>query len=232
MKTCAVMQPYLFPYLGYYQLVQASDVFVFYDDVNYIKGGYINRNNILSNGQVQRFTVPINQASSFKKINELSFSHNVRKQLASIEQSYGKAPYFHDVYPIVKAVLNSENRNVAHICRKSVEAVFSYLGIEKETYLSSQLEYNREQSAAERLISISELLDCRNYINSPGGKILYCKEFFSERNIKLSFIEMEDVEYFQSGPTKEFVPYLSIIDIMMHCDKSLTKKLLNKFSLV
>ncbi|WP_373938099.1 WbqC family protein [Vibrio kanaloae] len=211
---CAIMQPYLFPYLGYYQLVYAVDKFVFYDDVNYIKGGFINRNNILANGTAQRFTIPINQASSFKKINELSFTDNVRKQLMSIEQAYSKSPYFNDVYPIIKNVLSSDNRDVTSVCRQSIESVFQYLDINKNTILSSDLDYSRDQSPADKLVSIAGLLNCNNYVNSPGGKELYNKGYFKERGIDLSFIEMNDIKYSQGGNV-EFTPYLSMIDILM-----------------
>ncbi|HCR3455045.1 TPA: WbqC family protein, partial [Proteus mirabilis] len=95
----AVMQPYLFPYIGYYQLAYHSDMFIFYDDVNYIKGGYINRNNILTKNGPQLFTLPVKKASSFKKINELFYQEDTRKILTSISQAYSKAPYFTSVFP-------------------------------------------------------------------------------------------------------------------------------------
>ncbi|EIO4059130.1 WbqC family protein [Vibrio vulnificus] len=228
---CAVMQPYLFPYLGYYQLVYAVDKFVFYDDVNYIKGGFINRNNILANGTSQRFTIPVEQASSFKKISELSFSENVRKQLMSIEQAYSKAPYFKDVFPIIQKVLSSENRDVTYVCRQSIEAVFLYLGIEKSTILSSDLDYSRDQSAADKLVSIAGLLNCNEYVNSPGGKELYNKAYFKERGVDLSFIGMKLVDYPQ-GNDKDFLPYLSMIDVLMWNDKDSVKSFLDKYVLV
>lgn len=96
-----VMQPYLFPYLGYFQLVHHCDKFVFYDDVNYIKGGYVNRNNILCNSKKQLFTLPVEKASSFKKINELSFQRNPKKIIRTIEQAYSKSTYFDEVMPLV-----------------------------------------------------------------------------------------------------------------------------------
>jgi len=93
------MQPYVFPYIGYFQLIELADVFVFYDDVNFIKQGWINRNNVLANNKSLLFTIPLNKISSFVKINEVIINENFfnkwqNKFLRTIEQSYKKAPFF------------------------------------------------------------------------------------------------------------------------------------------
>ncbi len=226
----AVMQPYLFPYLGYYQLVYAVDKFVFYDDVSFIKGGYINRNNILSNGLAQRFTVPVLGMSSNKLIKELNFDVNVKKLLKTIEQSYRKSLYFETIYPIVETVLTDENRAVEHICSKSIALVFEYVGLSKDFYFSSQLSYDRDLSAANKLIAMSEVLNSNDYVNSPGGKSLYDKEYFSSKGVNLRFIEIEKYEYPQS--IEKFVPHLSMIDVLMHNSKAQVVELLAKYNLV
>ncbi|MDP2562107.1 WbqC family protein [Psychrobium sp. 1_MG-2023] len=226
----AVMQPYLFPYIGYYQLVHAADKFVFYDDVTFIKGGYINRNNILSNGKAQRFTIPVPGMSSNVLINELNFDGNVRKVLKTIEQSYKKSPYFKEVFPLIETVLNDKNRSVAHVCAKSILLVFEYLGFNKESYYSSQLEYDRSLSAADKLIAMTELLKVSAYTNSPGGKSLYNKEYFSSKGVELSFIEMDKFIYAQNS--EEFIPHLSMIDVLMNNSKADTVNLLTKYKLV
>lgn len=226
----AVMQPYLFPYLGYYQLVNVVEKFVFYDDVTYIKGGYINRNNILSNNKVQRFTVPVPGMSSNVLINKLSFDNNVKKQLKSIEQSYAKAPFFSNVFPIIRRVLMDEKRNVEHICRLSITEVMDYLGIKKKYFYSSELNYQRNTGAANKLLNISKVLGSREYINSPGGKSLYSKEYFLEGGIKLQFIEMGECQYHQNSDI--FVHHLSMIDVLMWNSKDEVIELLNKYTLM
>lgn len=225
----AVMQPYLFPYLGYYQLVNSVDSFVFYDDVTFIKGGYINRNNILGNGQAQRFTIPVPGMSPNKLINTLLFDKNIKKQLKSIEQAYAKAPFFKDVFPIVKSVLEDEKRNVEHICRLSVTRVMEYLGIQKSYYYSSELIYERNVTAAQKLLNISDSLNSKEYINSPGGKSLYDKDMFLKNGVTLKFIEIEAYEYQQKSDV--FVPHLSMIDVLMWNDKSSVVNLLKKYKL-
>lgn len=223
----AVMQPYLFPYLGYYQLVYAADKFVFYDDVTFIKGGYINRNSILSNGLAQRFTIPVPGMSSNTLINELKFDNNVRKVLKSIQQSYTNAPFFEQVYPLVEGVLLCENRSVEYMCARSIVSVFEYLNIEKDIMFSSDLKYERTLSAPDKLIAMSKLLDADTYINTPGGKSLYDKDYFSKEQVNLFFIEMEDCEYQQGRNT--FVPHLSMIDVLMWNEREKVKELLNKY---
>lgn len=226
----AVMQPYLFPYLGYYQLASAVDKFVFYDDVTFIKGGYINRNNILSNGKAQRFTIPVPGMSSNTLINQLNFDKNVKKTLKTIGQSYKKAPYFEYVFPLVESVLNDENRSVEYICAKSISLVFKYLEIQKQFYFSSELDYNRDLPAADKLIAMASIVKSTDYINSPGGRLLYDKKYFSEKEINLSFIESEEYQYSQN--TNEFVPHLSMIDVLMWNSKEQVVDLLTKYKLV
>ncbi|SJK83786.1 WbqC family protein [Halomonas elongata] len=215
MTKLAVMQPYLFPYVGYFQLMYASDKFVIYDDVNYIKQGYINRNTVLSQGQPQRFTVPVPGASSNKKIKDLYYSSDVKKTLSLLEQSYSKSPYFNEIYPIVHEVLVSPNRSIASLCEKSYQLIFEYLGLELQTYKSSDLDYERLGGRVERLVSLCKCLESEVYINSPGGRQLYAKGEFLEKNIELKFIKNNQAPYYQGQET--FFPYMSIIDVMMWC---------------
>lgn len=225
----AVMQPYLFPYIGYFQLIYASDLFLIYDDVAYIKQGYINRNSILSTNGATRFTVPVPGASSNKLISELAFSGGVAKVLKTIEQSYSKAPYFEDVFPIIRGTLELEDRSIASVCRKSFEDIFFYLGIEKQFKKTSELEYDRSASARERLIALCQQFGADCYINAPGGRKLYAKPDFDEKGIDLKFLDSFPVEYSQGGA--EFVPNLSIIDALMQCSPGSIRGLLSQYEL-
>ena len=166
----AVMQPYLFPYIGYFQLIYAADLFLLYDDVSYIKQGFINRNRVLSpNGEV-RFIVPVPGASSNKLISGLYFSTDVVKVLKTFEQSYSRAPYFEAVYPLIRQVIEHEDRSVTSVCLKSFEAIFSYLGLDKQFKKTSELDYERTESAQDRLIALCHKFEADCYINAPGGR--------------------------------------------------------------
>jgi hypothetical protein len=215
----AVMQPYLFPYIGYFQLIYAADLFLIYDDVAYIKQGYINRNSILSPNGVTRFTIPVPGASSNKLISELAFSGDVQKIIKTIEQSYSNAPYFDDVFPMIRGALELDDRSIASVCQKSFEDIFSYLGIEKKLKKTSELNYNRSASARDRLIALCHQFDADCYVNAPGGRKLYSMQDFAEKGIDLKFLGSLTVEYPQE--VDEFVTDLSIIDMLMNCSPSL-----------
>lgn len=225
----AVMQPYLFPYIGYFQLIQASDLFLIYDDVSYINRGYINRNTMLSTNGKVRFTVPVPGASQNKLICNLEFSKDVAKVLRSIEHSYKKAPYFENVFPLIRQILEYENRSIAAVCLQSYEVIFSYLGVKKKFKRTSALNYDRSAMARDRLIALCQKYKAECYINSPGGRDLYSKPEFSESGIELKFIQSLPVEYRQQAAG--FVPNLSIIDILMNCSQEKVIQLLNQYEL-
>ncbi|MFE8073400.1 WbqC family protein [Marinobacteraceae bacterium S3BR75-40.1] len=225
----AVMQPYLFPYIGYFQLINAADVFIVYDDVDYINRGYINRNRILSPSGVIRFTVPVPGASQNKKISDLEFSPDVKKVVRAIEHSYAKAPFFEYVLPIVKNILENKERSIAALCIKSFEDIYNYLDIPQRIIKASELEYDRSADAKDRLIALTRKFEGDIYINAPGGRELYSKSYFKERNVELKFLRPLPVEYDQRKG--EFVPNLSIIDVLMHCPPREVVRLLNQYEL-
>jgi len=227
----AVMQPYLFPYLGYYQLVQCADIFVLYDDVAFIKQGYINRNNILTDGRASRITVPVLGGSSNKCIKELAFESNVAKVLKTVRQSYAQAPFVDNIFPMIERVLEHAERDITTVCQLGIFEVFQHLGLGKQIIRSSDLDYDRELPAADRLIAICEKLGSSHYVNSIGGEKLYSKDYFAERGNQLTFLHTQDVEYPQQGK-KEFVPNLSMIDVLMWCDKRQIRELLQRYTLV
>lgn len=225
----AVMQPYLFPYIGYYHLIQAVDLFLIYDDVAYIKRGFVNRNSILSPSGSAKFTVPVLGASQNKLFSDLEFSKDVDKVLKTIEYSYSRAPYFENVFPIVQKTLKFPDRSIASVCKKGFEAVFSYLNIEKVFRKTSEIEYDRSLNARDRLIELCNIFGADQYINAPGGRKLYKKQDFAKAGIDLKFVESLAVEYRQTG--KSFIPNLSIIDVLMNCSPEEVRSLLGRYEL-
>lgn len=219
MMILAVMQPYLFPYIGYYQLAYHSDLFLFYDDVNYIKNGYINRNYILTKNGKQLFTLTINHASSFSKINDLEFSHNIRKILLSISQVYSKAPYFSSVYPIIEKIFTGQNRNVAYLSSSSIVEIFKYLQIDFQYEFTSNINYNRELSAKDKLYQLCKIYNADIYVNSKGGEILYNRAEFEQQGLLLQFIESDNTIHYNQFNSNLFVANLSIIDLLMNLSR-------------
>ena len=140
----AIMQPYFFPYIGYFQLINAVDKFVFYDDVNYIKGGWINRNNILLNGEKKYFTLNLKESSSFKKINQIFIGGRTDKLIKTINQSYSKAPYFDQVFPLIEGVIVNINTSslISEIAALSVIKTSEYLDLKTIFEIGSEKYYN------------------------------------------------------------------------------------------
>ena len=226
----AIMQPYLFPYIGYWQLISAVDIFVIYDDVNFIKQGYINRNYIFQNGQKQLFTLEVIGGSSNKFINQIKVGRNSKKILKTIAQNYNKAPYFKDIFPVFDDILNQREENLAEFIGNSLKTIAAYLGIDTKFIYSSDIKKDNSLKAQERVIDICKHLNATNYINAIGGQELYNKNKFLEENIVLNFLDSEMLEYKQFK--NEFVPYLSIIDIMMFNTRTDIQKMLDSYKLI
>lgn len=226
----AIMQPYLFPYIGYWQLISAVDMFVIYDDVNFIKKGYINRNNILVNKKPYRFTLELLGASQNKLINEIEIGINGGKILKTIEMAYKKAPFFKNVFPVIEEILNQEEKNLAKFIGYSLIKISKFLGIDKKFIYSSGIEKNYTLKGQDKIIDICKRLNAKIYINPIGGQELYSKEIFKANNIDLFFLKPIIVEYKQFD--NEFIPYLSIIDVMMFNSVNEIKNMLKSYELI
>ncbi len=227
-----IMQPYFFPYIGYWQLLNAVDTYVVYDDVNYIKGGWINRNRILINGQPQFITVPIKKASSYSLINELEINRTTKfpdKQLKTLDMSYKKAPFFDDVMPMLEGVLNFDSQNLASFLYNSIAVVCDYLGIQTKLILSSDLDKDNSLKGKDKVLEICKLLHADQYYNAIGGQELYDKDEFLANGISLRFLETGNTIYTQFD--NEYISHLSIIDMMMHVSKDKVQDNLKQFSL-
>lgn len=227
-----IMQPYFFPYLGYWQLINAVDTYVVYDDVAYIKGGWINRNNILVNEKANLITLSLENSSSFKNINEINIiknGKNAEKIVKTIQMAYKKAPFFNQVMPILENLL-LKNDKIADLNYNSILEINKYLKINTNIILSSSLSKDNSLKAQDKVIHINKLLGSDTYINAIGGQELYDREEFKREGIELKFLKMNDIKYTQFK--NEFVPNLSIIDVMMFNSKMEIKEMLNKYELL
>ena len=230
-KRVAIMQPYFFPYIGYYQLVAAVDVFVFYDDVNFIKGGWINRNKILNNNKNGYFTLPLSKSSSYKRINEIVRLDNHSNLDKTIIQTYNKAPYFDDVYPIISKILESDEDRISQLSIQSIKSIFHYLEIEKSFILSSEMyPETKNLKKQDRIIEICKKLGAEQYINSYKGKKLYSKEYFKKQGLSINYLRPGIVPYRQYG--SNFKEGLSIIDVLMFNKPEMVKEMMFSYNIV
>lgn len=229
----AVMQPYFFPYIGYYQLVAAVDAFVFYDDVNYINRGWINRNRVLVQGTPKYITVPLAGASQNRTIAEIAIDGDKRWRrviVKTLEHSYAKAPHAGEVLPMVRKVLEVPAESIAELARHSVIQVAEHLGMRTRFIESSSAFHNAHLRGEERILDLCEQTGASTYINAIGGRELYKREHFTQRGIELRFLEPHNVRYSQGQD--EFVPWLSIIDVMIHLGRKGTTEMLRQYTLV
>jgi len=229
----AIMQPYIFPYIGYFQLINAVDKFIFYDDVNYIKRGWINRNQILINGEAKLFTIPVIKASQNKLIKEIDVNLDTKwmKQfLSTLEFNYKKAPYFKETFELVERVLNYNVTAISDMAINSNIVIAEYLNLSTSFEVSSKLYSNTKGMAkADRLIEICKINNAIDYINPSGGNVLYDKEYFLKKGVSLYFIDNKIIPYqqFNNG----FVGGLSMIDLLMFNNKNEIREMLNQYQL-
>lgn len=223
------MQPYFFPYVGYFQLINAVDVFVFFDDVNYIKKGWINRNHILGNHGRQRITLALTGASQNKLINEIETGEDRSKLLKTIKHTYSKASEFSRVFPLLESIIVGSRSRLDHFLEDTIMAISSYLDLEPVWKTSSALEYSRTGGGQEKILSICEVLGAKHYINVPGGRELYDPRAFINKGFSLSFIAPQ-IDHYQQF-SKPFEPGLSIIDLLMFNDPAAVREMLGHYRL-
>lgn len=227
------MQPYLLPYIGYYQLLACVDRFVVFDDVNFISRGWINRNRILLNGQPYLFTLPLAGASQNRLICEIELHESTarwrEKFMRTVRQAYGAAPQYAAVAPVLERVLWASERGLsAYLCR-SLREVSGYLDLGCEIVESSRCYGNAQLKGQQRILDICRQEAAGCYVNLPGGAALYSPEAFAEQQIELRFLQPREQAYSQGGP--DHIPWLSIIDVLMFNSVSEVRRLLNEFTL-
>ncbi|MEO6731345.1 MAG: WbqC family protein [Ferruginibacter sp.] len=232
----AIMQPYFFPYLGYYQLVGAVDSFVFFDDVNFINKGWINRNQLLQQNQPLRFTIPLVKASQNKVINEIELEDFDKWRngfLKTVEMSYKKAPHFSFMFNWLKEFLFKDDYSlIGDLAAESVKAIARLLDLTTQFKSAASLHYKngKMQDGPQKVMEICRILGTDTYINAKNGTALYDSQQFAAMNIELKFIDMHEIRYMQFK-RDQFVRGLSIIDVLMFNSLAETKQLLTEFSL-
>ncbi|MBK6345983.1 MAG: WbqC family protein [Bacteroidales bacterium] len=225
-----LMQPYLFPYIGYFQLINAVDIYIIYDDVNYIKGGWINRNNILVNSNKQLFSISLENASPNRIINDIVIKDDFKKFRKTIEQSYIKAPFYEEANELIGEILSFSDKRLSAFIQNSIMLINKYLQISTNVLMSSDLKKDNSLKGEAKVISICNLLGATIYVNAIGGMPLYHRDNFLANGIELKFLQTKEIFYKQFK--NEFIPFLSIIDVLMFNDIEVIKTFLNKYEFV
>lgn len=209
------MQPYFFPYIGYFQLIRAADLFVIYDNIQYSKRGWINRNRILRQGQEALISIALKKDSDFLDVRdrELAANFDRDKLLKQIADAYHKAPYFRPAFPVIEAAIRHADANLFRFLHHSIITVCAYLHIDTSIAISSHIAIDHESKGQDKVLAICQQVAASDYINPIGGTALYSRAEFSRRKIRLSFLRSIPFDYPQMG--NPFIPSLSIVDVMM-----------------
>ncbi len=228
----AIMQPYFMPYIGYWQLLSSVDAFVVYDNIQYTKKGWISRNRFLQNGTDALFSIPLKKGPEYADVVERSVAadFNRAKLLNQLEASYRKAPFFNAVFPLLTAIIQCERENLFDYILHSIRTTAEYLEIKTPVIMSSTIAIDHALRGEEKVIALCGAMKAVTYVNAIGGQELYSKTEFATRGIALHFMRARPISYAQYGA--EFVPNLSIMDVMMFNSKESIQHMLTDFDLV
>ncbi|PZM87328.1 MAG: hypothetical protein DLD55_01975 [candidate division SR1 bacterium] len=213
---CSIHQPNYIPYLGLFNKIYLSDIFVFYDNAQYTKGDYHNRNKIKSSNGEILLSLPV-KVSLGQKINEVTFNREIlQKHWQTIEQSYKRAPYFADyAEPIKKNIYESSEENIAKFNIATIRFLCQLLGIDKTKFIVlSEVLPELKTKSTEALADICGFLGADIYLSGAGGKGYIEKEYFERKNINLKFQNFEHPRYHQLWG--DFLSYMSIIDLLFN----------------
>jgi len=228
-----IMQPYFFPYIGYFQLIAAVDRFVLYDNVKYTKKGWVNRNRYLVGGKDAVFTIPLKGDSDFLEVRERLIAEDFdrRRLLARIGQAYGKAPFFEPAFALFSKAVSHPDRNLFGFVYQSIADVCKYVGITTPIVPSSGIAIDHSLRGEEKVVAICRATGASVYVNAIGGLEFYSREAFSAHGVTLKFLKSHPIEYPQFGAA--FVPWLSILDVLMfNAPEAIRRFLANGYDLI
>ena len=211
----AIMQPYFLPYIGYWQLIAAVDVFVVYDNIKYTKKGWINRNRFLVNGKEALFSLPLRKDSDFLDVSQryLADSFDREALIRRFREAYRKAPEFHAFMPILEDLIRFSSNNLFDYILNSIYRICEFLGLKTKVIISSHIKCDHSLKSSDRVQALCKALCADTYINPIGGTELYSKESFARQQLALQFLQPNLCEYPHCGNT--FFPWLSIVDVAM-----------------
>ena len=230
--TLGIMQPYFLPYIGYWQLMASVDQFVVYDNIEYTKKGWINRNRILQNDTASYVTIPLKKGSDFLHIADRSVADDFdrRRMVDRVVTAYRRAPQFSTVLPLIESVLLAQTTNLFAYLLNSLQVIATFLEIQTPIVVSSTVPINKTLRAEQRVLAICHALGAIRYRNAIGGQALYSPTTFGAEGVHLEFIRSRTIEYAQFGGA--FEANLSILDVMMFNSKGSVQAMLGAFDIV
>ena len=215
-----VMQPYFFPYLGYFDLINRTDTWVVFDTVQYISRGWMNRNRILHQNRAdwQYINMPVKKHAQTAPITSIEIADDPKwkdRILGQLIHYRKHAPYYQEVTALLEGCFSTSTTSLSQLNVETLERVCAYLDIPFNYQYSSELALDLDsvEGAEAKVLAIAETLGATEYINPSGGRDLYNPDNFSRAGIQLHFQAFESFAYSCGGYT--FIPNLSIVDVMM-----------------
>jgi hypothetical protein len=229
-----IMQPYFFPYLGYYSLMKHTDQWIVFDVVQYIRHGWIARNRVLKPGEGwQYIAVPLqkhNRDTLIKdiRINQDDWKGKILRQL----DHYKKARYYNQTIEVIKECFEIETDSITILNAHILKTTCNYLGIDFKYNIFSEMDLAIDPvaDAGEWALNISKALQASEYINPPGGMELFDKNKFANAGINLKFLNINLTDYPQRRNV--FEPGLSIIDVMMFNSPEVIREMLDNYQFI
>lgn len=233
MAAVAIMQPYLFPYVGYFHLLKACDYFVILDDVQMPNPGFVNRNRLLVGGVPKWFTLPVKRDSHLLQLANRRYLLDgswCAKLQRTIEHYYPRGGRS-DVFDLVGLLHpdRQESSGIVEVNEATISATIVAVGLTPPTVVRSSEIGVPSSSASERLIRITQELGANEYVNLPGGRSLYDRRQFENAGVRLGFVVSHPEPYPQ--PTGSFVPWMSILDVIANTDEGGRRAVLDAFSI-
>lgn len=233
-KRVAIMQPYFLPYVGYFHLINSVDEFVIYDNIQYTKKGWINRNKILVNGKDKLISLPLKKDSDYLNVIDRELSHTwdieKLKLLNLLKSSYRKSPEYEIIFPIIEKCILFPESNLFSFILNTLTTLNCYLEINTKITTSSTIDIDHSLKSQDKVIAICKNLQATTYINAIGGQELYNIKDFKDKGLNLNFIKSPQLNYKQYK--NDFIPWLSILDVLFFNRKQDIIKYLNKYTLI
>lgn len=226
------MQPYFLPYIGYWQLMAVADRFVIYDNIQYTKKGWINRNRFLRDGHAEYFTVPLKKASDYLDVRdrEVAPDFDRARMLRMLAASYRKAPQFAVIMPLLERIVGAPCTNLFAYVHHSLTEVAAFLEIPTPMVISSTIAIDHSLTAEDKVLAICRAMGADRYLNPFRGGVLYSASRFAAEGVRLELLQPVSSEYPQFGAP--FVPDLSILDVLMFNPKPVVRKMLQEADVV
>lgn len=230
------MQPYFMPYIGYFQLINAVDEFILFDTPQFIRHGWIERNNILKiNGDSIYIKVPLVKHERSTAILDIKINNSINweeKILAQITHYKKKAPYYNEVTTLLNYSFEFKTESIVKLNYYALKTICDYLNITTPIKIWSEMKVEIESANApdEWALNICKALKADTYYNPEGGLSFFDRSKYKNENIEIKFLRSTEIEYNQFS--NNFVPFLSIIDLLMFCSKNEVISMMDKFKII